>query len=78
MCEYFESPNKTIVTHRLGVAAFVGGVQMSELKYYKLRHIVSALASPDFRIGVVFGDHDEVYNRPDVDEVIAELKKSVY
>ena len=24
MCEYCESPNKTIVTHRLGVSAFVG------------------------------------------------------
>lgn len=25
MCEYCESPNKTIVTNLLGVAAFVGG-----------------------------------------------------
>lgn len=50
---------------------------MSELKYYKLRHIVSALASPDFITGVVFGDHDEVYNKPDADKVIVAKNKEI-
>lgn len=33
MCEYCEKPNKTIVTHQLGVSAFVGAGRLW-LRFY--------------------------------------------
>lgn len=33
MCEYCEKPNKTIVTHQLGVSAFIGAGRLW-LRFY--------------------------------------------
>jgi hypothetical protein len=36
MCEYCEKPNKTIVTHPLGVSAFVGAGRLW-LRFYDIK-----------------------------------------
>jgi len=46
------------------------GIKMSELKYYKLLHRVSSLASPELIRVVEFHNDEEVYFKLDVDKVI--------
>lgn len=46
MCEYCESPNKTIVTHRLGVAAFVGGGRLF-LRFFDAKRNETILSMAD-------------------------------
>ena len=73
MCEYFESPNKTIVTHRLGVAAFVGGVQMSKLKwswvYYPYLDPPEKQQESALKAG-----YNKVYLKSEADKTIAHHK----